>query len=319
MFKRAQKTQQLKNLSADQPTKNTQNIFSAVQSNDLEKIRYYINQGIDVNAHDRFGLAPLHYVTSKEALDLLVEKQADVHIESLNIRNISGFVPYTPLSSACFYCKYSLIDPILQYYSLADFKNKPVYVNKGKLLSLIWDSIYQGKKDLEVLFLLKSMQPLGQQMQRCESNEFGTNEIKIEDLLSAIHANDLEKFKRLILQVTNLFAYKVKKDTPLSFAMARYGYHFLTPIFLHSSSDLNKESPDYIKKNKLAISLWQICKQIKLLSQLKSSPAVSIQTSQFYRKKNQFFAERWEKYKQNPSPSAEDLAKVDRLIQDFRL
>lgn len=100
MFKRANKTQQLKSLSAKKPNENTKNIFSAVQSNDLEKIRYFINQGIDVNAHDRFGLAPLHYVTNKEALDLLVEKKADVHIESLNISNISGFVPDTPLSSA---------------------------------------------------------------------------------------------------------------------------------------------------------------------------------------------------------------------------
>lgn len=318
MFKRANKTKQLKKITSDQPNNNEDTLFSAVKLNELEKIRYFINQGVDVNAYDRFGLAPLHYVISKEALDLLVEKQANVHIESLNISNFSGFVPYTPLSSACCsYGKYPLVDPILQYYSLSDLEKKPQYIKNNKILSLIWNSIDQGKKDLQALFSLRPRQ-LEQQTQVSEASELVTNEIKTEDLFSAIYANDLEKFKQLISQVANIHVYKVKKDTLLSFAMSRYGYPFLKLIFLHPSSDLNKEPPDYIKKNKLAVKLWETCRQIKLSLQLNASSVIPIQTSQFYRKKNQFFADSWEKYKQNPSLLAEDLTKVDMLIQDLR-
>lgn len=266
--------------------------------NDLKKISYFIDQGVDVNAHDRFGLAPLHYVTSKEALDLLIEKQADVHIESLNINNISGFNPCTPLSSTCSYGKYPLVDPILQYYSLSDLEEKPQYIKNNKILSRIWNSIDQGKKDLKALSSLRPRQ-FEQQTQVSEASELVTNEIKTEDLFSAIYANDLEKFKQLISQVANIHVYQVKKDTLLSFAMSRYGYPFLTPIFLHSSSDLNEEPPDYIEKNKLAVSLWQACRQSKLSSQLITSSVIPIQVSQFYRKKNQFFADLWEKSKQN--------------------
>lgn len=318
MFKRANKTQQLKSLNVKKPNENTKNIFSAVQSNDLEKIRYFINQGVDVNAHDRFGLAPLHYVTSKEALDLLVEKQADVHIESLNIRNISGFVPYTPLSSACCsYEKYSLVDPILQYYSLSDLEEKPQYIKNNKILSLIWNSIDQGKKDLQALFSLRPRQ-LEQQTQMSEASELVTNEIKTEDLFSAIYANDLEKFKQLISQAANIHVYKVKKDTLLSFAISRYGYPFLTPIFLHSSSDLNEEPPDYIENNKLAVSLWQACRQSKLSSQFTSSGIPAL-ISQFYRRKNQFVSDLWEECKKNYQSSVEDSTKMDTLIQNFHL
>jgi ankyrin repeat protein len=317
MFKCANKTKQLKKIASDQPNNNEDTLFSAVKLNDLEKISYFIDQGVDVNAHDRFGLAPLHYVTSKEALDLLVEKQADVHIKSLNISNISGFVPDTPLSSACFYGKYPLVDPILQYYSLSDLEEKPQYIKNDKILSLIWNSIDQGKKDLQALSSLRPRQ-LEQQTQVSEASELVTNEIETEDLFSAIYANDLEKFKQLISQVANIHVYKVKKDTLLSFAMSRYGYPFLTPIFLHSSSDLNEEPPDYIEKNKLAVSLRQACRQSKLPFQLITSSAIPTLISQFYRKKNQFFADLWEKYKQNPRPLTEDLTKVDRLIQDLR-
>ncbi|WP_339049484.1 hypothetical protein [Rickettsiella endosymbiont of Xylota segnis] len=319
MFKpAANKTQQLKRIGAGQPNNNEDTLFSAVKLNDLKKISYFIDQDVDVNAHDRFGLAPLHYVTSKQALDLLVEKQADVHIESLNINNISGFVSYTPLSSACTYGKYHLVDPILQYYSLSNLKEKPQYIKNNKILLLIWNSIDQGKKDLKALPSSTPKQ-LEQQTQVSEASELVANEIKSEDLFSAISANDLEKFKQLIAQVANIHIYQRKKDTLLSFAMSRHGYGFLTPIFLHSSSDLNEEAPDYIKKNKLAVSLWQSCRQSKLSSQLITSSATSTLTSQFYRKKNQFVTSLWEKCKQNYQSSVEDSTKMDTLIQDFHL
>ncbi|MFZ0219253.1 MAG: ankyrin repeat domain-containing protein [Candidatus Aquirickettsiella sp.] len=317
MFKRFNKTPRLKNIASYQTNKNEDSLFSAVKSNDLEKISYFIDQGIDVNAYDKLGYSALHYLASEEALDLLMKNNADVFAKRVDIKNNFNAIANTPpLSSACFFMRYHLVDPILQYYSLSDLEEKPQYVRNNKVLSLIWDSIYQGKQDLQALSL-GTIQPLEQK--GLASDELVTIDVRPEDLFLAIKTNNLEKFKQLLAQEADIHVSE-GNNTLLSLAMSRHGYPFLTPIFLHSSSNLNKEPPDYIKKNYLLVSLWEACRRNKLSSQLITGSAIPIETSQIYRKRNQFFADLWQKYKQHcQGASCAKLAQVGILIQDFRL
>ena len=75
----------------------TNDLFSAFQSNDLDRVKELIEQGADVNGEYYQKETPLHFACQKdstnEIIKLLINKGADI-----NARNSSG---NSPLIEAC--------------------------------------------------------------------------------------------------------------------------------------------------------------------------------------------------------------------------
>ena len=65
------------------------NMFEAIEDNDIEKIEELINNGVDVNARDKYERTPLHYAKNYDAAKLLIDNGADV--------NAKDFYGSTPL------------------------------------------------------------------------------------------------------------------------------------------------------------------------------------------------------------------------------
>ena len=99
-----------------------------------------------LNKADPQGFTLLCYVQSTEVLNVLVKKGANIHEISEN----SFGVKHTPLSSACAFANYPMVESILECYSLSDLeKDPPDYIKKNESLSSIWDSVYEQKQALQ--------------------------------------------------------------------------------------------------------------------------------------------------------------------------
>lgn len=83
----------------------------AVQNNDLDLAKKYLEEGLDPNTFDEIGKTPLHYAVQKEnfeAIDLLFKYKADVNAHD------ESKIGNTPLSDVAQTCSLNLAKRLIE-------------------------------------------------------------------------------------------------------------------------------------------------------------------------------------------------------------
>jgi ankyrin repeat protein/TPR repeat protein len=90
------------------------NLFEAVENNNIEEVRKFLESGADVNAKDEDGNSPLHLVAekgNKEIAELFIFKCADINADVNAVNENTE----TPLHKAAFYGKKKIVELLISH------------------------------------------------------------------------------------------------------------------------------------------------------------------------------------------------------------
>ncbi len=119
---------------------------------DLEKIKSFLKQGIDVNAKDRYGRTSLHLAVisgQKDVIELLIDKGAEVNAKTAEVKDSSLFNPpgLTPLHLAVVYPDYEVAKLLIE--NGADINAK---TESPPFFTPLWSSFITIGLRMEMMF-----------------------------------------------------------------------------------------------------------------------------------------------------------------------